>query len=577
MPTSRPDILREPVGIIGAGPAGLINAHVLLQDGFTDVTLITRDKSVGGTWMRDRIYPGLYINSVHGEYSFSPMDMPQPEMSPESGDRLSGLNICDYMETFAERFLIGKAKLKYDTEVLNIDRDAKGVWKIAVKDPRTNSSSVMTFSRIILATGGSSHPNIPSKLCQEAADKEGFQGLVVHSEQFAIRLGEVLASVKPSGSTEGDKETVLVIGGGKSAQDICAKLAKEGRKVTIVTEKLQPFNAGPKPSPDFIRKSRLISVLSPTAKLNTRLERFLHTSAIGGAVVRLVWRQAQERSFKAYNISNDSPLRNTYPLFWAIHSSDEGTARSNTFAALATAGAINIISARAVGYGEDGRSVLLSNGQVVETNVVVLATGYQSSWTNIFTPATAEELGITTHIPTCRSETSWNYNSLKNPPPPIAGNGDAGVTSIYRGLIPAKNLHKRDFAIAGGLFVVNFTYPTEVAAHWVSSYFQGDEMRLPLSQEEALKETEEHAAWVKIRYPDVPAWGNLSGMTRLHVFAWPQVVDELLEDMYLPSMRSGGNWFNWAFKVINLKEIASLGDERRAKREASSMNTGTTP
>jgi len=57
-----PSVLNEPIGIIGAGVAGLINAHVLLQDGFTDVTLISRDKSVGGTWARHRVYPGLYIN-----------------------------------------------------------------------------------------------------------------------------------------------------------------------------------------------------------------------------------------------------------------------------------------------------------------------------------------------------------------------------------------------------------------------------------------------------------------------------------------------------------------------------------
>lgn len=50
------------VGIIGAGAAGLINAHVLLQDGFSDVTLVSRDKSVGGTWARTRVYPGLHIN-----------------------------------------------------------------------------------------------------------------------------------------------------------------------------------------------------------------------------------------------------------------------------------------------------------------------------------------------------------------------------------------------------------------------------------------------------------------------------------------------------------------------------------
>ena len=47
---------------IGAGVSGLITAHVLLQDGFSDVTLISRDKSIGGTWARARVYPGLRID-----------------------------------------------------------------------------------------------------------------------------------------------------------------------------------------------------------------------------------------------------------------------------------------------------------------------------------------------------------------------------------------------------------------------------------------------------------------------------------------------------------------------------------
>ena len=49
------------VGIIGAGAAGLITAHVLLQDGF-NVQVITRDMSVGGVWAKQRVYPGLAIN-----------------------------------------------------------------------------------------------------------------------------------------------------------------------------------------------------------------------------------------------------------------------------------------------------------------------------------------------------------------------------------------------------------------------------------------------------------------------------------------------------------------------------------
>jgi dimethylaniline monooxygenase (N-oxide forming) len=51
----------ETVGVIGAGPAGLITAHVLLQDGF-DVQVLTRDRTAGGVWARERVYPGLYLN-----------------------------------------------------------------------------------------------------------------------------------------------------------------------------------------------------------------------------------------------------------------------------------------------------------------------------------------------------------------------------------------------------------------------------------------------------------------------------------------------------------------------------------
>ena len=53
--------------------------------------------------------------------------------------------------------------------------------------------------------------------------------------------------------------------------------------------------------------------------------------------------------------------------------------------------------------------------------------------------------------------------------------------------------------------------------------------------------------------------------------SWPQVVDELLEDMYLRSHRSGGSWYNWIFKVIDLKEIATLGEERQAIRAETSL------
>ena len=57
-----PDPLSEPIGIIGSGIAGLITAHILLQDGFKSVEVLTRDSTVGGVWSDERIYPGLRIN-----------------------------------------------------------------------------------------------------------------------------------------------------------------------------------------------------------------------------------------------------------------------------------------------------------------------------------------------------------------------------------------------------------------------------------------------------------------------------------------------------------------------------------
>ena len=48
--------------VIGAGAAGLISAHTLIQDGFRNVEVLSRDSSTGGVWAAERVYPGLTIN-----------------------------------------------------------------------------------------------------------------------------------------------------------------------------------------------------------------------------------------------------------------------------------------------------------------------------------------------------------------------------------------------------------------------------------------------------------------------------------------------------------------------------------
>lgn len=67
---------------------------------------------------------------------------------------------------------------------------------------------------------------------------------------------------------------------------------------------------------------------------------------------------------------------------------DEVCRRRNGFHSLANAGKIQIIApARALRLADDGRTVILSDGRRIQADAIVLATGYTSSWTNIFDSA----------------------------------------------------------------------------------------------------------------------------------------------------------------------------------------------
>ena len=81
--------------------------------------------------------------------------------------------------------------------------------------------------------------------------------MVCHSIDFGKKRAELLASVPEAGTeSASDSPPVVIVGGGKSAQDIAAYLANERRKVTMVCPDFDAFTAREKPLPDFIRKSR---------------------------------------------------------------------------------------------------------------------------------------------------------------------------------------------------------------------------------------------------------------------------------------------------------------------------------
>ncbi|KAH7906591.1 hypothetical protein BJ138DRAFT_1117428 [Hygrophoropsis aurantiaca] len=142
-----------------------------------------------------------------------------------------------------------------------------------------------------------------------------------------------------------------------------------------------------------------------------------------------------------------------------------------------------------------------------------------------------------------------DYPSLRNPPSTYPG--EQWVSSIYRGLVPAKNISCHDFAINGAVYTPNHSYTSEVASHWISSYFLRDSMRLPSSVDEALAETELKAAWMRKCRPSMLTWDNESYSSGIALWNWPQV-DELLEDMY------NSQWYALSFAYLHDTNVAFL-------------------
>ncbi|TBU39196.1 FAD/NAD(P)-binding domain-containing protein [Dichomitus squalens] len=551
------------IAVVGAGLAGLITAYTLIRDGFEDVQVLTRDAHVGGNWAQGKTYPGLYLNSVHGEYCVSALSMPPP--ASDCG-RTSGDEVGAYLETFGSKFL--KDKIQYGVEVVRIERPPSGTgWRVRVHHRKTGLTEVRHYRRVVLCTGGQSAPRFPPNMSPESAAASGFKGIVFHSADFGSKLSDLLASVPPAvSSAEPDSPTVLVVGGGKSAQDIAAYLANEGRKVTIVCPNFDAFLAASEPLPNWVRKSRLLSLFSPHIYLRTWLERFVHTTWLGKKLFDLFWTGLVSASFKAAGIPLGSPLRNTVSPFWHDRVNDEGVPRPNGFHALALSGKISVVSpAYATSFGTDGESVLLDNGVSIRASAIVLATGYHSSWSAMFDEEAQEELGLKPHLAYQSQPYRWDYLTLRDPPPlnPVA---ERWSSSIYRGIVPAKNIERRDFAVNGAIFSTHFGYMLEVGSHWISSYFLEDDMRLPATSEVALEETERQAAWLRHRYPQVAPTANSSHTSNIGFWGWPQVADDLLEDMGLKVMRSGGTWLTWPFRVVSVKEIAGLKEERDARR-----------
>ena len=70
---------------------------------------------------------------------------------------------------------------------------------------------------------------------------------------------------------------------------------------------------------------------------------------------------------------------------------------------------------------------------------------------------TAEELGLNPRPadPQVKARYTWDYWTLRDPPP-LNPDAKRLTSSMYRGIVPAKNIQRRDFAVNGAIVCPSF-------------------------------------------------------------------------------------------------------------------------
>ncbi|KAH8704704.1 putative monooxygenase [Talaromyces proteolyticus] len=485
--------------IIGAGWYGLIAATTYLRLApDTNMLIVDNGKSIGGVWSKERIYPNLFAQVGHGlfEYSFYPMK--KEGLTPDR--YISGNTIHNYLYSFAKDYdLVRRTRL--ETTVTNVEKMVSGSWRLDILGDKP-----LWASKLIVATGVSSEPYIPTW------PKEGFSKPIIHSAQTGTSLDELHSlAVK----------RVVVLGAAKSAYDTVFLLLKAGKKVDWI---IRDEGSGPL----AIMPPRLLGIFNTVDLMGTRAlaafspailgtrgawYQLLHQNSIGRFITMKFWNvltavaEYQAGYHKSSNAEKLRPIPKGYGIFWA--NSGLGLASVPDFWKTFHAGGATVHRTEIASYS-DGNKVNLKNGTSLETDFVVLCTG----WTDALGPF-KQDLRVQFGLPSDQDFNSkWQKlddqaeETVNKALPILTNPPDTFVPSasqrrpwrLYRRLISPRMAAQGDRSIffPGQIHSVYTPLVAEIQALWGVSFLL-NQLEIP-DQREMEEEVAVWNAWTRKRY-----------------------------------------------------------------------------
>ncbi|RFU23562.1 hypothetical protein B7463_g12776, partial [Scytalidium lignicola] len=469
------------VVVIGAGWAGLVGAKTYLEvDPTIDLTIFDAERTVGGVWSADRLYPGFTADSPSGMFDFS--DLPMREVVDlKDWDELPSEKVHEYLEAYCAKFDL-TSRLRLNTRISKVSRNEDGKrWDVYIE----GSDEVVTCDKLLVATGLTSRPNWPD------IPREDFEGPVMHTKDIGVHY-KALTSEKV--------QRVTVYGGCKSSIDAISMCIAQGKHVDWV---IRESGNGPGMMLEvrvlggihaYRFAGRWRDIFTPSIfSLDTFWYRFLHSgkNKLGTWIINRFWKSAIKTplSMGPYkvdceNIRKLKPETNSALFFTAGASALHG---NKQFVKELQTGTLITVH-RATITSMSGTTIHLNNGETLQSDAAVFGTGWNAE-IEFFSLAERLNLGIPAPLEQQDAATEAYWEDLKqsadkevisllpilaNPPPHYQRPVPYTPFRLYRYILPSSlaSANDRSLVFLGQVTSVQTTIVNEVSALWSVAWME---------------------------------------------------------------------------------------------------------
>ncbi|KAK6355586.1 hypothetical protein TWF696_004686 [Orbilia brochopaga] len=548
--------------IVGAGISGLYaaRAYLAIQP---SIKLVVVDSlsSVGGVWSRERVYPGLHVQTAPEYFELAELRYKDitPPLEYNSRGFITGPSWSRYFEAWSEK--VGLTKfIRLNTTVRQITRHADGKqWQCHLA-----AGGVLTSEKLIIANGITSLPKYPD------LDHSKFTPPVLHHRYFGERQADW---------DRDDVKHVTVYGAGKGSVDNIAQLIKSGKKIKWVIRKngrgppwiLDPNLPGGRRA-ESLGFSRVLALLMPSLYQDegfSGLHYFFKQNFFGRCFSKFFMDSSRTLAMQQLKPLNENLERALPELgpFWMYHVIGVDNYDIKIYDYLRN-GDVEVVRDNIVGL--EGNTVTLASGESFQTDAVIFATGWKASL-SLFSENLELEMQLGLPSTSYTDEYSKKWKALEDeadkrvyaenpmlkdaPAPPKIPPQESGPFRLYHYTVPT-NFADRSIAFLGVAPTPGTTPYGMVMGLWAAAYLAG-KLDLP-SKEEMEKVTAFELRFTQIRHI------GLSNEFPLISFDWMSIASQFLKELGINPYMKGG-YFSEIFSAYRAEDYVDLFDKWIAK------------